>query len=86
MFLRLMFADEMKGSTGPLVALGAVSLMGQAALASQVQPQQAVQKLKQRTAFVTGRCRIAAISMASGETATCVVVPVQSREADTQAK
>lgn len=67
LFLRLVFADEMHGSEGPLIALGAISLVGQAALATQVQRQQAVKQLKRRTSALPRRCRRAAVELASGE-------------------
>lgn len=67
LFLRLLFADEMQGSQGPLFALGAVSLVGQAALATHVQRQQAVKQLKRRTSAVPKRFRRAAVELASGK-------------------
>ncbi|KAL0050818.1 hypothetical protein WJX82_007739 [Trebouxia sp. C0006] len=66
LFLRLVFADGMRGSEGPLIALGAVSLIGQAALATHVQRQQAIKQLQRRTSAVPRRCRRAAVEIASG--------------------
>ncbi|KAL0035601.1 hypothetical protein WJX79_001935 [Trebouxia sp. C0005] len=66
LFLRLVFADGMHGSEGPLIALGAVSLIGQAALATHVQRQQAIKQLQRRTSAVPRRCRRAAVEIASG--------------------
>ena len=66
LFLRLVFADGMHGSDGPLIALGAVSLIGQAALATHVQRQQAIKQLQRRTSAVPRRCRRAAVEIASG--------------------
>lgn len=68
LFLRLVFADGMHGSDGPLIALGAVSLIGQAALATHVQRQQAIKQLQRRTSAVPRRCRRAAVEIASGRT------------------
>ncbi len=68
LFLRLVFADGMHGSEGPLIALGAVSLIGQAALATHVQRQQAIKQLQRRTSAVPRRCRRAAVEIASGRT------------------
>lgn len=73
LFMRLMFADEMHGSQGPLFALGAVSLVGQAALATHVQRQQALKQLKRRTSSVPRRFRRAAVEIASGRSSnTCL--------------
>ena len=67
MFLRLVFADEMQGSQVPLVAVGAASLVGQAALTTPQQRQLALNQLRRRTAAVPRRLRRAAAEMASGE-------------------
>ena len=67
MFLRLVFADEMAGSTLPLMAVGAASLLGQAALANPQQRQLTLKQLRRRTAAVPRRFRRAAAEMASGK-------------------
>ena len=61
-----MFPDELRGSTGPLVALGAISMVGRAALATKVQREQALRQLKQRTSAVPHRLRRAAGEVAQG--------------------
>ena len=67
MFLRLVFADEMAGSQLPLMAVGAASLVGQAALTTPQQRQLALNQLRRRTAAVPRRFRRAAAEMASGK-------------------
>ena len=67
LFMRLVFSDEMKGSSGPLFVLGALGLLGQAALATHTQRQQAAKQLEQRTSAVPLRLRKAACNMALGE-------------------
>ena len=67
MFLRLVFADEMAGSQLPLVAVGAASLVGQAALTTPQQRQLALNQLRRRTAAVPRRFKRAAAEMASGK-------------------
>ena len=66
-FLRLVFADEMAGSQKPLLALGGVSLVGQAALTTPEQRRQALKQLRQRTSAVPQRFRRAAAEVATGE-------------------
>ena len=65
-FLKLMFPDELRGSTGPLVALGALSMVGRAALATRVQREQALGQLRRRTSAVPLRLRRAAVEVARG--------------------
>ncbi|KAL3147271.1 hypothetical protein ABBQ32_002762 [Trebouxia sp. C0010 RCD-2024] len=66
MFLRLVFADEMAGTQMPLMALGAASLVGQAALTTPQQRQLALKQLRRRSSAVPRRFRHAAAQIASG--------------------
>ena len=78
MFLRLVFADEMRGSQIPLVAVGAASLVGQAALTTPQQRQLALNQLRRRTAAVPRRFRRAAAEMASGKAMPSASTPPPS--------
>ena len=66
LFLRVMFPDELRGSTAPLVAIGAMSLVGRAALATHQQRQQTLQQLKRRTSKLPRRVRQAAGDVVQG--------------------
>ena len=66
MFLRLVFADEMAGTQIPLMALGAASLVGRAALTTPQQRQLALKQLRRRSSAVPRRVRHAAAEIASG--------------------
>ena len=61
-----MFPDEMHGSSAPLFAIGAMSLVGRAALATQQQRQQTLQQLKRRTSKLPQRVRQAAGEVTQG--------------------
>lgn len=61
-----MFPDELRGSTAPLVAIGAMSLVGRAALATHQQRQQTLQQLKRRTSKLPRRVRQAAGDVVQG--------------------
>ena len=75
MFLRLVFADEMAGSQMPLIALGAASLVGQAALTTPQQRQLALKQLRRRTPAMPHRFKRAAAEMAAGKAVSSALPP-----------